>query len=133
MRFRFALLRWLFCCYACAVVSLSLSTGFRPALVLCAWPFSRGWLRLFLCMAPRVGVGFGRLRIRAGGFVCLSSFGPRLVLGLVAPRGVGFSLSRFGLVLVVCAVVSFIAPSFGAWCWFRKAKSRKYALYTVRV
>ena len=40
------------------------------------------------------------------------------MLGLVAPRGVGFSLSRFGLVLVVCAVVSFyfsllLAPGIG--------------------
>ena len=48
--------------------------------------------------------------LRAGGFVCLSLFGPRWALGLVAPRGVGFSLSRFGLVLVVCAVVSFYYP-----------------------
>ena len=62
-------------------------------------------------MGNYVGVGFGRLRPRVCGFVSLSNVGPRAVLGLVAPRGVGFSLSRFGLVLVVRAVVSFYYPS----------------------
>ena len=49
--------------------------------------------------------------VSASGFVSLSNVGPRAVLGLVAPRGVGFSHSRFGLVLVVRAVVSFYYPS----------------------
>ena len=103
-----------------------------------------GWLRWFRFPFP-LGVGltlvacggfvwsFVRLLalvlvlvvcvLRAGGFVCLSLFGPRWALGLVAPRGVGFSLSRFGLVLVVCAVVSFyysLSP-FGAWYWSPQA------------
>ena len=61
-------------------------------------------------------------------------FGPRLVLVLVAPHGVGFGLLRFALALVLCAVVPFLLLSpFGAWYWFPQAKSGKFALYTIRV
>ena len=69
----------------------------------------RGWLPWFRSFVWLVALVLVLVVCvpRAGGFICLSNYGPRLVLGLVVPRGVGFSLSRFGLVLVVCAVVSF--------------------------
>ena len=71
---------------------------------------------------------------RVGGFVSLSNFGPSSVLGLVVPRGVGFILSRFGLVFgCVCGGFVLFLPPFGAWYWFPQAKSGKFALYTIRV
>ena len=50
----------------------------------------------------------------------LLNFGPRLVLVLVVPRGVGFGLSRFALVLVVCGGFVLFSPLI-AWCWSSQA------------
>ena len=70
----------------------------------------------FGCFA--FGVGFVPLRpVSLVAFVL--NFGPRLVL--VVPRGVGFSLSRFASVLVVCGGFVLFFPLFGAWCWSTQA------------
>ena len=55
------------------------------------------------------------------------------MLGLVASRSVSFGLSRFGLVLVVRAVVSFYYTFVRRLVLVSPGKNRKFALYTIRV
>ena len=81
---------------------LALPPGVGPL----RWALVARRFRFFPPLGHCAAVGFGRLRPRVNGFVSLSNFGPRSVLGFVAPRSVGFSLSRVGLVFD-CALVSF--------------------------
>ena len=93
-----------------AVVSFGLSTRRRPI----AFGLGRAVVS-FLCLDHCVGFG----RLRPSSVVSLVFLILDRVRCLVVPRGVGFSLSRFGLVFgCVCAVVSFYyslrsAPSVG--------------------
>ena len=99
------------------MVSSVLLIGSPSVLVLCDWSLAVVLFYFFLCLAPRVGVGFWS-SVAVVSF--LLNFGLRLVLVLVVPQGVGFGLSRFALVLVVCGGFVLFSPLI-AWCWSSQA------------
>ena len=82
------------------------------------------WFRMFRCPAPRVGVGYGRLRPPLRWFR-LSFYFWTVWRWVWSPRA--------ALVLVVRAVVSFYYTFVRRLVLVSPGENRKFALYTIRV